>query len=395
LVVVNAGAPEHVEPPGPNRVKVMVPVGLRPPLTVAVSVTVPPTTTDGEASVAIVGVPGLKITKASPLVIALPSIVPLTSAVPDVVELVNVAVYVPSPTSVTPVSEPAVELSRTVSPPEVSSFPFASSACTVIVEVDDPSAAIEPGEAEIVDVAPDAAPGAKVTSASPLVIGLPSIVPLTSAVPDVVELVNVAVYVPSPISVTPVSEPAVELKRTVSPPEVSSFPFVSSACTVTVEVDDPSAVIETGDAEIVDVAPDAAPGAKVTNASPLAIAWPSIVPLTSAVPDVVELVSVAVYVPSPISVTPVSAPAVELSVTVSPPELSSFPFASSACTVIVEVDDPSAVIEPGEAEIVDVAADAAPGAKVTNASPLVIALPSIVPLTSAVPDVVELVSVAV
>jgi hypothetical protein len=156
----------------------------------------------------------------------------------------------------------------------------------VIVEVDDPSAVIEPGDAEIVDVAPDAAPGAKVTNASPLVIALPSIVPLTSAVPDVVELVNVAVYVPSPISVTPVSEPAVELSVTASPPEVSSFPLASSAWTVTVEVDDPSAVIEPGDAEIVDVAADAGPTAigPVDSAkSPTAKSLLSIVTVTDVI----------------------------------------------------------------------------------------------------------------
>jgi hypothetical protein len=105
----------------------------------------------------------------------------------------------------------------------------------VIVDDDDPSAVIDPGVAEIVDVAADAAPGVKLTNASPLVIAPPavvplSIVPLTSAGdPAVVVLVNVAVYVPLPLSTTGLSEPAVELRVTMSPPEVSSLPFASSA----------------------------------------------------------------------------------------------------------------------------------------------------------------------
>jgi hypothetical protein len=105
----------------------------------------------------------------------------------------------------------------------------------VIVDDDDPSAVIDPGVAEIVDVVADAAPGVKVTNASPLVIAPPavvpgSIVPLTSAGdPAVVVLVNVAVYVPSPLSATVLSEPADELNATASPPEVSSIPLASLA----------------------------------------------------------------------------------------------------------------------------------------------------------------------
>jgi hypothetical protein len=49
LVEVNVGVPLQVGFPGPNRVKMIVPVGLTPPDSVAVSLTVPPTGTDGDA----------------------------------------------------------------------------------------------------------------------------------------------------------------------------------------------------------------------------------------------------------------------------------------------------------------------------------------------------------
>ncbi len=55
-VEVNAAVPEHVASSGPKRLKVMVPVGASPPASVAVSVTDPPTATDGDAAVVRVGV---------------------------------------------------------------------------------------------------------------------------------------------------------------------------------------------------------------------------------------------------------------------------------------------------------------------------------------------------
>ena len=96
----------------------------------------------------------------------------------------------------------------------------------------------------------------------------------------------------------------------------------------------------------------------------------------------------------PLSVTPEIAPSVVLSTTVSPPEVSSLPLESSAWTVIVEVAIPSAVIDVGFAEIVESVADTGPGVNATHPS-VPIVFPLIVPLTSAVPVVVELVSVAV
>jgi len=47
----NTGGPEQVVLSGPNTLKVMVPVGLTPPLKVALSVITPPTGTAGEATV--------------------------------------------------------------------------------------------------------------------------------------------------------------------------------------------------------------------------------------------------------------------------------------------------------------------------------------------------------
>jgi hypothetical protein len=62
--------------------------------------------------------------------------------------------------------------------------------------------------------------------------------------------------------------------------------------------------------------------------------------------------------------------------------------------VTVEVDDPFAVIDAGEAEMVVVGADTAPGASDTDVG-TPIAEPPIVPVIAAEPDVVPLVRIAV
>src|SRR6056300_137104 len=77
-----------------------------------------------------------------------------------------------------------------------------------------------------------------------------------------------------------------------------------------------------------------------------------------AVPTVVE-VSVAVYVPSELSVTELNVPNVEDKLTVSPPFKKLLPNTSLTCTVIVELDVPLANTELGDAETVDVVASAA------------------------------------
>jgi hypothetical protein len=99
----------------------------------------------------------------------------------------------------------------------------------VIAEVEDPFAVIDAGEAEIVEVEADTAPGENWTVGLPLVIAEPAIVPDTVAVPVVVELVNVAEYEPLPLSVTALSEPSVVESVTVPPVETRLFPFASFA----------------------------------------------------------------------------------------------------------------------------------------------------------------------
>jgi hypothetical protein len=96
------------------------------------------------------------------------------------------------------------------------------------------------------------------------------------------------------------------------------------------DVEDPFAVIDAGDAEIVVIEADTAPGENCTVGLPLVIAEPAIVPDTVAVPAVVELVSVAEYDPLLLSLTALRVPAVVASVTVKPPDATLFPLASFA-----------------------------------------------------------------
>ena len=59
---VNSGVAVQVASPGPNRLKVTVPVGLTPPLTVAVSKMEVPTGPPAEGVVAMVGVAWVMVT---------------------------------------------------------------------------------------------------------------------------------------------------------------------------------------------------------------------------------------------------------------------------------------------------------------------------------------------
>jgi hypothetical protein len=217
-------------------------------------------------------------------------------------------------------------------------------------------------------------------------------VPVTVAVPADVDDVNVAEYMPSPLSTTAPSVPMSVASATASPPAVRLLPFASFTCTTTLDVDAPSATMLVGDAVIVDVAADAVPGVNSTVAVSV-IATPLSVPVTVAVPAVVDDVNVAEYVPSPLSVTAPSVPASVASATVSPPAVRLLPFASFSCTVTADVDAPSATMLVGDAVIVDVAADPAPGVNSTVAVS-VIATPLSVPVTVAVPAVVDDVNVA-
>ena len=94
--------------------------------------------------------------------------------------------------SVTAESDPSDVFNVTVAPPVVRLFPLISLACTVIVVVLIPFAAMEASSDVIVEVVAEAGPGTKVTT-SLSVIATPPSVPVIVAVPVVVEDVKVAV----------------------------------------------------------------------------------------------------------------------------------------------------------------------------------------------------------
>ena len=107
----------------------------------------------------------------------------------------------------------------------------------------------------------------------------------------------------------------------------------------------------------------------------LPIVEPLIVPVTWAEPEVRPAVRVAEYVPSPLSLTEPSVPSVLESTTVAPPPVRPLSFASRARTVMVDVEEPSASIALGEAEMVVWPAASAPtvssnGALSAPASPV-------------------------
>ena len=93
-------------------------------------------------------------------------------------------------------------------------------------------------------------------------------------------------------SVNEVKDPRSVLKLTSSPPLTRGLPLASNSCTVTVEVLVPSAVIELGDAVMVEVVASAGPTSKVTVAEP--ISKEPNVPVTVASP--VEVVEVRIAV---------------------------------------------------------------------------------------------------
>ena len=97
--------------------------------------------------------------------------------------------------SVTPPREPAVVETATAAPPVVSGVPDASRNSTVIVEVLDPLAGIEVGDAVIWDVAPDGGPGPKVVKVTVALSSIASSLtsPVIVAVPGVDEDVSVAI----------------------------------------------------------------------------------------------------------------------------------------------------------------------------------------------------------
>ena len=102
----------------------------------------------------------------------------------------------------------------------------------------------------------------------------------------------------------------------------------------------------------------------------MAMAAPFRVPvIVAAVFGVVEDVSVAVYVPFPLSVTGDKLPAVVASATVAPPLVRFVPAASLSFTVRVEVLLPLAAIEVGDAVIVEVAGEAEAAVRLMSLEP--------------------------
>jgi hypothetical protein len=151
----------------------------------------------------------------------------------------------------------------------------------------------------------------------------------------------------------------------------------------------PLAVMELDPAVIVEVVASAVVLTKFTfslSVMPVAL----IVPVMVAVPTLTDDVNVAVYVPFPLSVTPDKLPRVVESVTVAPPRVRLLPLASFACTVMVVVLVPLAVIVPDAAVMVVVAALAGPGINVTvslSAIAEALSVPVMVPLPTEVGDV--------
>ena len=162
---------------------------------------------------------------------------------------------VAEPRPVTVPAPPVLAKATTVELSLVTVLPCASR--TVAVRVCVSPERSEPDCASTICVA---GPCVKVTS-SESASAAPLSVPVIVAEPTVVGEVSVAVYVPSPLSVTPESEPVPARESATTPPEApTSLPTASFSCTVTVDVVTPSATIESGSAEIVEVDVEAVPG---------------------------------------------------------------------------------------------------------------------------------------
>ena len=310
------------------------------------------------------------------------TVAPITRGEPAVVP-VNVAVYVPSPLSfVTPIAPSLVPLpfgKSTVAPPAVIPFPAASRAVSVSVTVF-PEAS-DGAETVTVLCARESAPGITVIVGNVLVTASPAIVaPIVRAVPATVPM-NVAVYVPSPLSAVsdsvPSLEPAPFVKSTASPPPGSALPRASRAVSVTTAVaPDVSVAVETVTS---DWARETAPAVTVTVGNVDVIAWPSIVaPSSRAVPTVVAL-SVAVYVPSALSVTAEIAPSLVpvpfVMSTVRPPVVNVFPAASRVVSVSVAAP-PAPTLDVDTVSVLS-ASESGPGVTDTVGAADVTALPPI------------------
>src|SRR5262245_27181129 len=126
---------------------------------------------------------------------------------------------------------------------------------------------------------------------------------------------------------------------TIAPPVVNAFPAPSDPCNVRVAVPpDPTVPLCTA---TMDVTPETAPGLTVIVGNVDATAAPSIVAWTVVATPARTPLTVAVYVPLPLSVAGdglivpvlVPAPPVTLNTTVAPPDVMLLPPASLPCSV--------------------------------------------------------------
>src|ERR1041384_3558803 len=135
-----------------------------------------------------------------------------------------------------PVLGPPLVLNTTAAPPVVRLLPAASLACRVSVTV--PPDMIVPLDTDTTEVVAEAAPAVTVICGRTVLTGVALIVaPIVVGVPDRIP-VNVAVYVPSPLSVAGLGAidpvlmpPPLELgNATVAPPVLIRLPAASFAC---------------------------------------------------------------------------------------------------------------------------------------------------------------------
>jgi hypothetical protein len=152
----------------------------------------------------------------------------------------------------------------------------------------------------------------------------------------------VEVYVPSPLSTGEVMWTSGSSLLSVGVSPASGPPVVLVIVVVRVVVDTPSATICAGFADT-----DTLPGVPVCrNGFEALSAWSVAVTVTTC--GVVDDVTVAVYVPSPLSVTVPTTSFGSLVVIVGGSPVTPFPVASDSVTVTVVVDDPSAGMVEGE-----------------------------------------------
>src|ERR1041384_2573245 len=288
--------------------------------------------------------------------------------------------------------EAPLVLTTTAAPPVVRLLPAASLACRVSVTV--PPDMIVPLDTDTTEVVAEAAPAVTVICGRTVLTGVALIVaPIVVGVPDRIP-VNVAVYVPSPLSVAGLGAidpvlmpPPLELvNATVAPPVVIRLPAASFACSVSVLV--PPERIDPLETDTTDAAAEIGPGFTVIDGAAVLTGVAPIVAWIAVAEPAVTPVKIAVYVPSPLSVVepivPVLVPPRRENATIAPPVERMFPAASFACSVSVLVA-PERML-PLDTVTVEVTAEIRPGVTVTVGSAVLTGVALIVaPIFVAVP----------